>query len=286
MKKNAARLFTVLMVMACMLILMMALGQTEAHAAFNDRTPAGAITMPANRTMTIPANKAVKINFGTVYDYNTNYYYFQIRPTKTGTIKFTNDYTHGDSVVLCNSSKKVISRGYKNYDDFYSAGSSYAYQKVLYYGVKKGVTYYIRVKGASTDRASYEYPYIGSVMWSNKASSQSKYGKKKSKAKAIKKKKTVKGLFTAGNKKGQWYKITNKQKTTKIIFKSPRTNGTIKVKIYYKSLGHWYNSTYSVSRSSGKNPITGTISKKVKHTYYLKVFPDGKSSGNYTLMWK
>lgn len=284
MKKNVARLFTVLMVMACMLIIMMALGQTEAHAAFNDRTPAGAITMPANRTMTIPANKAVKINFGTTYDY-TSYYYFKIKPTKTGTIKFTDDYTTGYRVVLCNSSKKVISKGDKSFDDFYSAGSKYAYQKVLYYGVKKGVTYYIRVKGASTYRAS-EYPYIGSVMWSNKASSQSKYGKKKSKAKAIKKKKTVKGLFTAGNKKGQWYKITNKQKTTKIIFKSPRTNGTIKVKIYYKSLGHWYNSTYSVSRSSGKNPITGTISKKVKHTYYLKVFPDGKSSGNYTLMWK
>ena len=282
MRTSAAAVLTILAV-----IIMMAMMQVTAHAAFNDRSADGAKAMPSNRTLTIAKGKVVKINFGTAYDY-TNYYYFKIKPNATGVIAFTDDYTHGSNVALCNAKKKIISRGEKSYDDFYSAGSQYPYQKVLYYGVKKGKTYYIRVKGASAEYEAYGLPYVGNVKWTLSKVKASKYGTSKKKAKAMKKKKTVKGLFVAGNKKAQWFKITNKQKKTKITFLSKKNNGSFKVTVYYKSYGKWYNSTYRVYRSdsSNKNVLTGTVSKKVKHTYYLKVTPDAKTSGYYTLKWK
>ena len=285
MKKTLTRVTVVAMAVTAIMIMLFAFGQENVHAAFDDRTVDGAVTMPASRTLSIPVNKAVKIKYGTSRD-DTNYYYYKIKPAKTGTIKFTKDYGSGWEVALCNSKKKLISRGEKKNDDFYSAKSQYAYQMVLYYGVKKGVTYYIRVKGASGEHESYDAPYVGSVKWTLSKVKASKYGKKKSKAKAIKKKKTVKGIFVAGNKKAQWFKITNKQKTTKIYFKSPRNNGSLKATIYYKSLGRWYTQSAHVYRSAGSNVITGIISRKVKHTYYLKITPENKTSGYYTLKWK
>jgi len=234
-------------------------------------------------TKTVKQGVATRVNFGQSASSSTVAYY-KIKPTKTGIIKFTVNANYSGYVSLCNSKKKVISRGNSN-GDWIWGGSNLSYFNKVFFGVKKGKTYFVKIKGYSYDRDSSNN-YVGSVKWTNTKFSSSKHGKTKGKAKTIKKKKTVKGVFPAGNKKAHWYKITNKQKNTYITFKAPKTNGSMKVKILYKSYGHWYNVTYRAYRDGKPNKITGTISKKVKHTYYLKVTPDGKSSGTYSLKWK
>lgn len=234
-------------------------------------------------TKTVKQGVKTKVVFGANASSSTIAYY-KIRPTKTGTIQFTVNPNYSGYVSLCNARKKVISK-YDANGEWIWGDSSTSYFRKVFFGVKKGTTYFIKVKGYSYDRNDFGN-YVGYVKWTNAKFKQSKYGKSKKKAKAIKKKKTVKGLFIAGKKKAQWFKITNKQKKTRIYLKSPRTNGTIKIKAYYKSYGRWYNVTYSVYRGKVTEKLTGTISKKVKHTYYLKIYPDKKSSGNFTLRWK
>lgn len=288
MKKTIAKSMSALLVLLTVVVLTMAFQQETAHAAFNDRSPEGATVMPSSRTLEVPVNSAFKINFGNEYDY-TNFYYFKIKPTKKGYITFTSDYVHGYSVALLNSSKNLISVGDSSFDDFYSAGSQYKYQTFINYGVKKGVTYYIRVKGASTEREEYGKPYVGSIKWTNSAVKPAKSGSKKSKAKSLKRKKTIKGLVVAGDKKAKWYKITTKRKTIRLLFKAPKTNGSIKITTIKRMYGHkgkWIKNTYTASR--GGNYVSGptTNPNGTKWTMYLKVQRKGKASGYYTLKWK
>lgn len=264
---------------------MMPLAAQPAKAA--DRSPAGAVTMPASKTMTLTEGVNTKINFGTTYDYQS-YYYFRIAPKKTGYISITSDYISGWDVALCNASKKLASRESKSLDDFLSSGSSYAYQNVLNYGVKAGTVYYIRVKGASGEHASYDQPYVGSIKWTNSAVTGIKYGKTKKKAVVLKKNKKRKGVIKAGSTKHQWYKIRTAKKKIKISFSAKNNCGTLYARVHYKSYGKWYKSRMYAMRSSDayKNACTMTKNFKKKTTYYVEVYPDYKSSGAYTLKWK
>lgn len=267
MKKVAAKMTAMVMIIFAITVMLFVLTSVDASAL----------------TQTLEQGVRTEVNFGTTASSDTVSYY-KIKPTKTGFITFNTNDNYSGYVILCDSNKKAISK-YDSTGDWLWGGSSTSYFRKIYFGVKKGRTYYIRVKGYSYDRNDAG-EYVGSVKWTNTSFKAGKHGSTKKRSKAMSKNKTVKGLFVAGSKKGHWYKITNKQKTTKIYFKSPRTNGALKVKVYYQSYGKWYDATYYVNRGTGSNTITGTISRKVKHTYYLKVFPDKKSSGNYTLKWK
>ena len=253
-----------------------------AKAAFNDFSVAGSVALPANKIISAPEGQNLKINFGTTYDYQT-YHYIKIKPSKTGYINFANDYTHS-YVDLCNANKKVLSQEGK-YSDFYSAGSPYKWQTYLRYGVKKNVTYLIRIKGMSTERTSYDQPYIGNLKWTSHAVKVGKFGKSKKKAKAIKRKKVRNGLFVAGDRKARWYKIKTNKKKIKIYFKSNATNGTLYAKVYYKSYRKWFNVRYAIFRSDAKKTLKGTSTRK-KNTYYIKVYPKGQASGHFSLKWK
>ena len=191
--------------------------------------------------MSIAEAKEVKINFGTKANYDS-YFFFQIRPSKTGYITFTNDYVHGSDVALCN---------------------------------------------ASTDHENYDKPYIGTVKWTNSAVKGMKYGKSKKKASVLKKNKTRKGLFVAGNKKAQWYKIKSKKKKIKISLSSSANCGSIKATVYYKSYGSWYNNSLTVFRGGDKTRIgTLTSTRKAKKTVYIKVAPVNMTSGSYQIKWR
>lgn len=293
MTKSIKRVSLCFVLAIALAFTMMPLTAQPASAA--DKTVAGAVTMPASKTLTLAQGKATKINFGTTYD-SDSFYYFKIKPTKTGYITITSDYIHGSKVALCNASKKLVSRSDKGYDDFYSAGSQYAYQKVLNYGVKKGTTYYIRVQGASTDRTSdtalYEsytdIPYIGTIKWTNTAVKSIKYGKTKKKALVIKKNKKKNGVIKAGSTKHQWFKIKTAKKKIKISFSAKYNCGTIYARVHYKSYGKWYKSRMFAMRSTDgyKNACTLTKNTSKKVTYYVEVYPNYKASGAYALKWK
>ena len=233
-------------------------------------------------TKTLTEGKSAKVSFRKTGAERVIYY--KIRPKRTGVIMFSVSSGYTGAACLCNSRKKAVSKWGLD-DSWIWGGSEESYFRHMYFGVKKGVTYYIKMKGSSYTK-SKKGNYYGYAKWTSATINVARHGSKKSTAKAIGRKKTAKGLFVAGSTKAHWYKIKNKQKTTKIIFKAPKTNGRLKVKVYYKSYGHWYKMTYYASRNGSYANIKAYISKKVKHTYYLKVTPDGKSSGAYFLKWK
>ena len=229
----------------------------------------------------VKEGEANSVDWGSTYDSDA-VTYAEIKTSKKGYISFTADFSC--YVSLCNANKKVISRGSASDGVYVNGSSDYTYMRTACFGVAKGKTYYIRIKGMpySTDSSGN---YVGVIEWNGKKIKPAKFGKKKTKARAIKRKKTVKGLFVAGNKKAQWFKITNKKTSTKITIASAKNCDSFKITAYYKSYGKWYTSTHYVYRSSPKNVLTGTVSRKVKHTYYLKVQPMYKTSGYYTIKW-
>lgn len=280
MKKNVLKTFACASVFTVVLIMMMAFTQAEANAGtwYFDDAHGG--------DRRVKEGKLTEVTWGTEVD-NDCVTYFELNPTKTGYITFSIQSSgYSGYASLCDANGKVISKGtYNTKGDSINGGSSYKYMRSISYGVKKGKTYYLRIDGYTSQKNS-EGECYSTVKWTNSKVKASKYGKKKSKAKAIKKKKLVKGLFTAGNKKGQWFKITNKQKKTKITIKSSKNNESFKIITYYKSFNKWYKNTSHVYRSNSTNTLTGTVSRKAKHTYYIKVVPEGKSSGYYTIKWK
>lgn len=231
---------------------------------------------------TVPEGKETQIDFGTSYSTTVNYY--KIKPSKTGVIQFQLSESYSGYATLCNSSKKVLSRSSKSGDRV--NGGSQSYEMFVYYGVKKGRTYYVRVKGSSS--RYLDGHYWGQVKWTSKSISTNKYGSKKSKAKAMKRKSTLKGLYIAGQSNSRWYKVTTKRKTIHLTFKAPKTNGAIKVTRYMRYYGHtgsWTTSTYYSKRDGTYNNLTLTNPNGTKWTVYFKVQRDNKSSGNYTLRW-
>lgn len=266
------------------------IGTSTANAAMGDRTAAGSIAIAPGGEVTAPVNKEVKLNFGTRTDLYDKYYYIKIKPTKSGIITFKDDFSHGYSIVLCNAKKKVISEGnnYGSPGDFLSWDSGYKWQTFINYGVKKGTTYYIRLRGGSTARANLQTgtPYIGTVKWTNKAVKPAKSGKSKKKAVTLKKGKKVKGLITAGDKKGKWYKIKSNYKQTKITCSAKNCNGAIVAEVMYKSGGKWQKINCKGVRSSDPSRSIVIYSTKKNNTFYVKVHPDKKDSGVYYLSWK
>lgn len=279
--KKIIRIMCPVVVALALVFTMVPMGDV-ANAAFNDRTTTGSVALPADRVISAAEGQNLKINFGKTYNYNS-YHYIRIKPSKTGYINFTNDYTHS-YIALCDANKKVLSQEDK-FSDFYSAGSPYKWQTYLRYGVKKNVTYLIRIKGMSSERLNYNSPYIGNLKWTSHAVKVGKFGKSKKKAKAIKRKKVRNGLFVAGDRKARWYKIKTNKKKIKIYFKSNATNGTLYAKVYYKSYRKWFNVRYAIFRSDAKKTLKGTSTRK-KNTYYIKVYPKGQASGHFSLKWK
>lgn len=187
---------------------------------------------------------------------------FKFKATKTGYLKVqTSDSCY---ISLCNSKKKALSG---------ETLSGYAPA----YGVKKGTTYYVKVRTTSTNSDG-----VYNLRATNTAVSE-KSGSSKAKAVTIKKGQTLKGTVLAGENKADWYKfkLTGK-KAVKVIMKG-ETNDTLKATVYQgsrsvRSMNFYYNSKSLTLKSIGKWP---------KGTYYVKIYRgNSKSSGHYSVTWK
>lgn len=141
------------------------------------------------------------------------------------------------------------------------------------YGVKKNTTYYLRV--SSNGNLSVKCKFT-------KVSENS--GSKKSKAKSVKKNKTVKGIIAAGDKTVDWYKIKLPKKQVLHIYFSGRTNDKIKLTFsgsYLKTAKKY------IVRGNTSTQHTYTTERAQPGNYYIKVERNNsKSSGYYTLKWK
>lgn len=141
------------------------------------------------------------------------------------------------------------------------------------YGVKKGASYYIRMRASAAVSVSCNL---------TKVSESS--GSKKTKAKSIKKGKTIRGIIPAGDKSADWYKIVIPKKQTLHIYYSGLTDNKLKL-----TFSGTYLKTAKKYVYCGVTSLQHTYStERVQPgTYYVKVERgDSKSSGYYTLKWK
>lgn len=192
-------------------------------------------------------------------DAQTNY--FKFKATSTGYIKVSNsDRVY---VTLCSSKKKALSgEDWNLYDPVY--------------GVKKGNTYYVKVRALYNTSGMYQLKVTNTGV-------SEKSGTTKSKAVTIKKGSTKKGTITAGSSQADWYKfkLTSK-KTVKMTIKGA-TNDQLKIAVYdgkkVVKTSTIYNNTKSITLTS--------VGKWSKGTYHIKVYRgNSKSSGWYSLKWQ
>lgn len=290
-KKPILNFFCLLVLALCVIAAIIAAITDNTYAASLDRDPEGSVTMPKNKTLAVEEGKNVKIDFGREFNskMSQSYYFYKIKVKKTGIIKFTDDFTVGNSLALCDAKKNVISKGNTMFDDMYDYGSKSKFERFINYGVKKGKTYHIRVKGSSPERLKDGYPYVGTVKWKCTAVKAAKCGKNEKKAVGLARNKLKKGLFIAGKRKAQWFKITkNKTKKIKVRLYSKYNCGTILATIKYKSKGKWAKKYLSVIRDDKfwKDSCTVTFDDNKKSTCYIKVYPNHKESGMYQIKWK
>lgn len=187
--------------------------------------------------------------------------YFTFKAPYTGYIKV--DLSDKANVTLMNSSKKALSNK-----------SALTYSVV--YGVKKGVTYKIRIQ-APANKDGYYLMKVTNVQITEKS------GSSKSKAVTIKRGATKKGNIIAGSSTADWYKFTlTSSKKVNVVMKGA-TNNKMKISIYKGSklitTKTFTNNTASLTfKSNGK---------LTKGTYYIKIYRGtGTSSGYYSCYWK
>ena len=120
---------------------------------------------------------------------------------------------------------------------------------------------------------------------------EGKYGKKKSKAVTLKKKKTAKGLIITNGKKAHWYKFKNtKTKKVKLTFKTSLSGGGgyggIKITVYGPR-NSFTKYIYSGTGTTTIQPYTTTTGNKLaKGTYRIIVESYKNGTGYFTLKWK
>lgn len=196
------------------------------------------------------------------------YQYLKYKATATGYISVSTGVNDSLYVTLCNSSRKALTT-----DQWvYGAGNSSSNHRV--YGVKKGQTYYVRIK-------SSDNPVSVKV---TQTTVKEKSGSSKKKAVSVKAKKTVKGTIQAGSSAADWYKfkLTKAKKVTMNVKGS--SNDTLKFTVYASS-GREVGSASIYGNNVSK--VLSSYGKMSKGTYYVKVQRSTKTaSGYYSFNWK
>ncbi|WP_419022744.1 hypothetical protein [Emergencia sp.] len=221
-----------------------------------------------------------KTYYGSSPNNTTKYYKVTAPSTGYFTVEFKSAATTYPTfnIKLANSKKTNLFKGGNGYE-YISSSKNYKTRV----GVAKG-TYYIAVK--TTD------PFYGLNVKFTKVSESS--GSTKSKAKALYKGKTKKGIITASQSStsGDWYKITvkKKQKVRIKLYALPGegasyggikftiTGGKYTVGSVTQTL--YYNKTESLISLNTNN--TGYL---YPGTYYIKVQKSNGGSGYYNIKW-
>ncbi|MCR2032497.1 hypothetical protein [Anaerofustis stercorihominis] len=231
-------------------------------------------TLPVNKTM---LSSGIKGNSNVSPEL-----LYKIKPSKTGTISVSiTEYGMSSSaayVTLYNSKKKAISSKLW----YYSKSGAYR----AYFGVKANTTYYIKITDA---RGSYASQYKYGVKYTNTKVTDRNLSKK-SKAKTIKRKKSMSTVFVASTGKSvDWYKIkvSKKRKTQIKIYTSGIKSGNLYVTVYKgkKKIGSTKKIPYYANSFTGTITYGTSYGKANKGTYYIKVQQGAKSSGKYSIKY-
>lgn len=231
-------------------------------------------------TRTLSAGKLMLAS-GYKTNYNDSGAQFKIKPTKTGYIRVSlKAYGYSPSagyVTLRNSKKKAVS------DKLYFSNGSYP--SSVQFGVKKGVTYYLKVNNC-VGKSDYQYKYgISYKVYAAKLRANT------SKKKATTLKRKAKYISTAmpatGKSASQWYKfkVTKKRATQFNIDARNINSGEMTVAFYYGKKKLWTRTIYAGSAIAYKITYSTTYGKAKKGTYYVKITKSAKANGAYKVRY-
>lgn len=192
--------------------------------------------------------------------------YVKYKATQTGYLKTSTDTSSKMvKITLCDKSKKSLS------------GESLASEEPTY-GVKKGKTYWIKLKNPWSSSAGY-YTFT----LNNGKVKESKAGKSQKKAVTIKKNKNIKGWIEAGKKEGKqadWYKFNLTGKKSVKIYMKGGTNDKINVTVYEK-IGSRTRKIGTRTVNNNFNNIIPSRGKWSKGTYWIKISRGTAKSSGY-----
>ena len=257
-------------------------GLTSVSAGAKAQVRAYIISTANNRTLKASSSYMIASSVKGSSNEDTTLSY-KIKPTKTGVITVTlKNYGYSDSsgyITLLSSGKSARSEKL-----YYSSTSS---SRKVRFGVKKGVTYYLKVTGAyGTSSQCYKYGIKYSI-----ASATNRSLSKKSNAKTLKRKATATStLFTAnGSTETDWYKfkVTSKRKTVFKVDASEMRGTDQKLTItLYKGSTKVDSTTLYAGQSSEYTVTYGTTYGKANAgTYYIKITKTKKLSGKYKVRY-
>ncbi|MEG0292308.1 MAG: hypothetical protein RR420_03005 [Anaerovoracaceae bacterium] len=208
--------------------------------------------------------------------------YFKYVATVDGTVTITGPSGY---ITLCDKNKDPISAKNGDYINYTSTVDK-AF-KVLFYGVKKGETYWFRVEDSNHSKydettSSYKHIYYLAI---DEKSFKERSGSKRSNSTTIKKNSSIFGSITAGQRDYDYYKF-NTTKTSNTIYLSAVTNKALKMEVYHKYRGGTYKRVITSYRLSDSLKLS-LYGSGGKGTYYIKVYGgDSTSSGAYQIKWK
>lgn len=231
---------------------------------------------------------------------NLQPYYIPYKAKNTGTVtlKFQSvstlySYSYGN-VRICDKSKKPVGAM-----EYWNTGQTDPDFYTRTYGVKKGQTYLFYVVADGGVKITASFKAVKKVN-----------ATKKTKAKEIRKGKTMTGVIIAGDKKADWYKIKMKGNKKLKLSYTVKTNGMVKnlstqqvgvasgirITFYDRDGNPWTSTSYNnmtlANDKDGMDIFLRNTSTGSKHsikdgTYYIKVEPiNTSSSGQYTIKWK
>ena len=205
---------------------------------------------------------------------------YQIKPAQDGYIAVAlKEYGYDASsgyVTLLNSGKKMVADRL-----WYYSASKTSY---VTFGVKKGVTYYLKVDGC---QGSYNEDYVYGIQYKLYGAPVRANTAKKKSINLKRKGSAVAAVLPAnGSSKTNWYKFkVKKTRATQIRIdasnmKSGKTTVTVyrgKKKVATRTVSNGYINTYKV--------FYGKKNKAKKGTYYIKISGNARANGKYTVRY-
>lgn len=221
------------------------------------------------------ADRAISISKKEYFGFNPNAksQSYKFTAEETGTIKVSLYAGENDvKFSLLNSKKQQISR---------SVLKMYDIDSPVYFGVKKGKTYYLRLKnlGPADDR-----PFWLSV---KNTKIKEKSGATRKKAVTVKRNKKVRGYVLSGKKGHDWYKVkVKKSGKVKFYLQNQMTNQCY-LDVYNKKGKKVKGLKYKKGETDNYILSKTKYGRLSKGTYYVKVYTkDKRECGGYALKWK
>lgn len=262
---------------------------TNSNTNSNSSTSTGKIQEQKIKDKSFNKNKNITIRPEETFNNAREYIWISYQPKSDGYLTIQNvnvgNVQANGYLALYNKTKNVVlSSKSIAYSGKYSGKNSAAnYWTRNVFGLRKGETYYIRVKAFTVVTLKSSFKKL-----------EDKAGALQTKALNIKQNKKKTGLIPAGGTTPDWYKITLKKNQKLKLYYEINTKGSFR-------LSFWSGRRRLASRvlsSLGEQKMTIAVEKtdtkgrKVykalpKGTYYVKMEPASSlSSGYYTLRWK